>query len=99
MKFTAALLALPLAASAWKVTTGYWASSEVDYCTSATLAKGLEVTVSELPKNQKVMLFSDADCEDLEFSIAEAGTTALPTDIKSFQVLEFEPNTKRKDLK
>jgi hypothetical protein len=99
MKFTAVLLALPLAASAWKVTTGYWAGSETDYCTSANLAKGQEVTVSDLPKNQKVMFFSDNECEKFEFSIGEAGSSKLESDIKSFQVMEFEPGTKRGDLK
>lgn len=72
MKFAVAFLALPLAASAWRVTTGYWAGSEADYCTSANLSKG---------------------------QIGEAGSTALETDIKSFQVMEFEPDTKRADLK
>ncbi|RLL95930.1 hypothetical protein CFD26_101428 [Aspergillus turcosus] len=99
MKFAAALLALPLAASAWRVTTGYWAGSEADYCTSANLSKGQEVTVSDLPQNEKVMFFSDDECEKFEFSIGEAGSTALETDIKSFQVMEFEPDTKRADLK
>ncbi|GAQ05190.1 hypothetical protein ALT_2511 [Aspergillus lentulus] len=99
MKLAAVLLAIPLAASAWKVTTGYWAGSEPDYCTSANLAKGEEVTVSDLPKNQKVMFFSDDECEKFEFSIAEAGSSELESDIKSFQVMEFEPETKREDLK
>ncbi|GIJ86763.1 hypothetical protein Asppvi_005658 [Aspergillus pseudoviridinutans] len=99
MKFAAVLLALPLAVSAWKVTTGYWAGSESDYCTSADLAKGDGVTVSDLQTNQKVMFFSDDECEKFEFSIGEAGSSKLESDIKSFQVMEFEPDTKRGDLK
>ncbi|PKX89386.1 uncharacterized protein P174DRAFT_455045 [Aspergillus novofumigatus IBT 16806] len=99
MKFAAVLLALPLAASAWKVTTGYWAGSEPDYCTSANLAQDEEVTVSDLSKNQKVMFFSDDECENFEFSIGEAGSSKLESDIRSFQVMEFEPDTERGDLK
>lgn len=94
MKFLAALLALPLAASAWKVTTGYWESSEVEFCTPAELSKGQDLTVSELPKNQKALFFSDDECEEFEFSVAEEGTSTLKADVGSFQVLEFEPNEK-----
>ncbi|KAL3456209.1 hypothetical protein BJX64DRAFT_296857 [Aspergillus heterothallicus] len=91
MRFILSLLAIPMAASAWKVTTGYWESSETDYCTSADLSKGQDVTVGDLPSNQRVFFFSDDDCEDFVFSVTEAGTTTLQADIGSFQTLEFEP--------
>lgn len=90
MKFTAAFLALPLAVSAWKITTGYWESSEVDICTPAELSAGQDLTISELPSNQRVFFFSDDECENFEFSVTEEGTTTLETDVGSFQVLEFE---------
>jgi hypothetical protein len=45
------------------------------------------------------MFFSDNECEKFEFSIGEAGSSKLESDIKSFQVMEFEPGTKRGDLK
>ncbi|KAL4881850.1 hypothetical protein BJY04DRAFT_188200 [Aspergillus karnatakaensis] len=92
MRFALSLLALPFAASAWKVTTGYWESSEIDYCTSADLSRGQDVTVGDLPSNQRVFFFSDDECEDFEFSVTKASTTTLQGDIGSFQVLEFEPN-------
>ncbi|KAL3483407.1 hypothetical protein BJX62DRAFT_244937 [Aspergillus germanicus] len=95
MKFTtvAAILlslALPLTTTAWTVTSGYWAGSETDYCTTASLSKGQDITVSDLPPNQRVFFFSDDECENLEFSVTEPGQIELENDIGSFQVLEFE---------
>ncbi|KAL2796265.1 hypothetical protein BJX66DRAFT_336278 [Aspergillus keveii] len=95
MKFTTVAatllsLALPLTTSAWAVTSGYWAGSETDYCTPASLSKGQDVTVSDLPPNQRVFFFSDDECENLEFSVTEPGQIELENDIGSFQVLDFE---------
>ncbi|KAL2839349.1 hypothetical protein BJY01DRAFT_250529 [Aspergillus pseudoustus] len=92
MRLTLALVALSMAAStsAWIVTTGFWESSETDYCIPADLSQGEEVTVGDLPDSQRVFFFADDKCKDFEFSITEAGTTELQADIGSFQVLEFE---------
>ncbi|KAL2822483.1 hypothetical protein BJX63DRAFT_121959 [Aspergillus granulosus] len=83
-------LALPLTTTAWTVTTGYWAGSETDYCTPASLSQGQDITVSDLLSNQRVFFFSDDECETLEFSVTEPGTIQLKSDIRSFQVLEFD---------
>ncbi|RAQ45640.1 protein fmp52 [Aspergillus flavus] len=96
MKFTAALALLPLAASAWEVTTGYWKSSETDVCAKTFLPKGFHVTINDLLPGQKVFFFSDDECEDLEFSVHEVGTVKLESRVKSFTVLDFE---QKQDLK
>lgn len=96
MKFAAALALLPLAASAWEVTTGYWKSSETDVCARTLLPKGFHVTINELLPGQKVFFFSDDECEDLAFSVHEVGTVKLESRVKSFTVLDFDQN---QDLK
>ncbi|KAE8380379.1 hypothetical protein BDV26DRAFT_290463 [Aspergillus bertholletiae] len=88
MKFTAALALLPLAASAWEVTTGYWKSSETDVCAKAFLPKGFHVTINDLLPGQKVFFFSDDDCDDLAFSINQGGTVKLESRVKSFTNIE-----------
>ncbi|KAE8150231.1 hypothetical protein BDV25DRAFT_154849 [Aspergillus avenaceus] len=90
MKFTIPLLSLLPLISAWEVTTGYWKSSETDICTPAFLPKGFHVSIDDLQPGQKVFFFEDDECEDLSFSVGEAGTVKLESRVRSFTVLEFE---------